>query len=1332
MFRKIVVSLIFFIFCSDVIHAQTILGQPQFEYSSKSPDVAAIQKMIDVPISPFSGAANINIPLYTIKSRSLSLPISMQYTGGNGIKVDDRGGAVGLGWTFLAGGSITRVVRGNEDEGLRVQRKTHKIVRPIDTPPYTETVYRWSTERDSLATTDYQYGGFYVDGVQGSPGDGSDFYSFLSEHNAEVQTTNPLPPTSHNRFYNGLVDTEPDMFYFNFGEYSGKFVFNGDKTAMLLPYNADLKVTPILKDSLDYTVNSGTYPDTSFYRQFFFESFKISTPDGKDYYFGENSQSRLAVPYSLKPNMYSGWYLTRVVDRINLDTIYIEYAGALQSTYFSKRSQKFVKPSYLFGCQNQDGLNQITQGEAILYFSKIKSANEEIEFFYSSKLDSFRVLDRQTRSLYRKIQFSYGAFNSMKLKLEGIIERDLVTKKYSPYTFSYYDTTGTNSNKAQDFWGYYNGINNSRLMMGYSDSCLGADRMPKWPAMKREVLTVINNPTGGRTELDYEPHTAYTGRNLSNGISEGDAYFVNHGDFNLTNNLIGGLRVKTVKNYDPITKDTLTKVYSYLRFQDGNSSGHLYIPPSLRVDPSSFVCDPVGSPTYYMSTHNMYIGSDANQHVSYRNVTVKEIKNGADNGRIEYEYYDDTNTDSCFYSNAKTDTTNAPITGPYDIYPSWQFKRLPENFLAGREKQKRVYNSAGQLLQNEKSIYKSVVYPVYQRGIVLNSIFKKDMCNSNYISNIGSGMGTTSTCFYMDGQLDIVYDDNCSMMGNVGVRPILPPHYTYYFMYNYRYAKMSIQLSKQIKETYTDKGAVSVDTVSYLYENTDHVNLTSTISRNSRNEVLKQKTFYAWDFSNVNSGDSTIYFMKKAFINIPVASFNYKGSNVFSGGYRQYKWKSRADSTVFLPFEEFALLAGPAGVAPATLNIGSSYPQAFNFPSGNFLKVATYKYNPDNTISYVIKKGNEKISLLWDYNRSFVVAQTAGADSSDIAFTSFETSNNGSWTVAGVARNTTSSVTGKQSYVLSNGNITKSGLSASKSYIVSYWSSSTAATIASTTAVSGDLKNGWRYYEHKLPAAATSVTISGSVTIDELRLHPVGAQMSTYTFNPVVGMTSSTTPDNKNSYYEYDGSGKLRFVRDADRNIIKAADYFYTGFGADTAVWRLEGMSARTKPCPANASYLTGITQYEFIDINPNSATFGQLQWKDISGSNYGPADWQNTATALRCVKNGSNENTGEQEREQKDMNPCSATYNTLRWTSAGTNLTSCPLPPPPCSGPDKMMIGGVCVTGTKRYVSSVWSPSEGKWSCKYKYTWAPDCTSSIDYYEYKTSPCSTSTCIPD
>ena len=62
---------------------------------------------------------------------------------------------------------------------------------------------------------------------------------------------------------------------------------------------------------------------------------------------------------------------------------------------------------------------------------------------------------------------------------------------------------------------------------------------------------------------------------------------------------------------------------------------------------------------------------------------------------------------------------------------------------------------------------------------------------------------------------------------------------------------------------------------------------------------------------------------------------------------------------------------------------------------------------------------------------------------------------------------------------------------------------------------------------------------------DDIRFHPSDASMTTYTYAPLIGMTSQSDANNLPTYYEYDPFGRLKYIRDHERNILKTFEYNY-------------------------------------------------------------------------------------------------------------------------------------------------------------------------------------------
>ncbi len=80
-----------------------------------TPEAASRTRYVDIPVSYGMGTATMEVPIYELKGRHLSVPVRLSYRCG-GIKADDIAGAEGLGWTLEAGGCITREVVFMPDE----------------------------------------------------------------------------------------------------------------------------------------------------------------------------------------------------------------------------------------------------------------------------------------------------------------------------------------------------------------------------------------------------------------------------------------------------------------------------------------------------------------------------------------------------------------------------------------------------------------------------------------------------------------------------------------------------------------------------------------------------------------------------------------------------------------------------------------------------------------------------------------------------------------------------------------------------------------------------------------------------------------------------------------------------------------------------------------------------------------------------------------------------------------------------------------------------------------------------------------------------------------
>ncbi len=436
-----------------------------------SPTASSLGKYGEIPVSYNVGLPSIGIPLYEINSSGINVPISLNYHA-SGVRVEDNASWVGLGWSLNAGGVITRSVRGMPDDSPNGLRNNNLP---------TEAAINDITQTTNII----QYFG-----PQASP-DGV-----------------------------GVKDREPDLFYYNFMGSSGKLYFDEDNNIVSKPYS-NSKVEPIfLGGEIDTWV--------------------ITNQTGIQYYFGTNNNTISGLGKEItatgsQPSFTSAWYLTKIFNPKTNTNIYFEYEDNTSMVDKPKNQSLewyFVQP--IFTLPEFNGLNILpvnpefespSSAKTTVYgnrvLKRILFSNGRIEFTTTanrtdieneielSKIEIFNDADQ----LIKSYVFNYDYVG--KLYLDEIKEYDKATQEYKSYTFEYQSKIPNGAKYDQDFWGFYNAAGNTNLIPTISavNNPYGqyqADRLPNEVTMKRGVLKKITYPTKGSTEFFFEAHKAFT------------------------------------------------------------------------------------------------------------------------------------------------------------------------------------------------------------------------------------------------------------------------------------------------------------------------------------------------------------------------------------------------------------------------------------------------------------------------------------------------------------------------------------------------------------------------------------------------------------------------------------------------------------------------------------------------------------------------------------------------------------------------------------------------------------------------------------------------------
>jgi len=1041
--------------------------------ATPSPHAMSLAKFAITPVNLHNGTANVNVPICNLSGVNVSLNYQT-----SGIKVQDVAGPVGLGWTLNAGGAITRTVKGKPDDDA-------------------------------------------TNGWCGTNKRGNDVATFINDQgNGNVQYLS-----------NGDMDSEPDIFYFNVGGTSGKFVLTPEGVPMLLPHQ-DIKIAPAI----------GSQANQNYWI--------ITTANGTQYYFGktsnaiEESEISTSLPNSQPQTYVSSWYLSEIITpnkkriaftyHVGNDVTYKTYYESVKSTVFSNAGGNEV-----LNLEGHQTVETIIKTKSTKTIAQITTEDGSIAFTLNSSTRFDLIGARSIQQVVKKnkagavlktfnFHYSYYINGPAGSPVSAITHLKLVSLQEEglpPYKFSYDTQALPFRNSFQiDHWGYFN--NNAYRYNGKYSAILpytnptsgvahpGANRSVDPVRIQAGILKKITYPTGGHTAYEYEP----------NRFLDGNGQEI----------LGGGLRIKKMTIHDGLhtSKD---QVYHYTYIPEGSNqtSGvlngwypytyHYYI-GSISGNSQGLT----GSTSTFIRHSNplTFWSNGLNSIVGYSSVTVKQTGNGkkvyryrtfSDSPDIKaskYHYY--YNTVQPDYHTTLT-SDKPPFTPPSTRF--WQRGQLLEE---------KTYDESGNIRNR-----KTQAFNTRQARGSLKALTGTVVLSSN-----------ATNIFTM----------------NYGVYELLSEEFV---------------LTSTTNTDYTDNQVALTTTTNYTYNGANlHMlpNQVETIHPDGSRTM--QKMLYPLDYSDRREqnpstavlalSEMRTYHIKAAPIETTVWAKSKASDPLVlqKGTINEYKVNAQGVVNLDKTFNfEHTTSVNESGYDASNTNNYSTYK-----PDIRYQETGSFSYDDNQHLVAFNKDKGVKNAIIWgEVNRDGVVwkttrpvAEISNANFDQVGYASFESYTSGSFSGIGIAHtenvwlyygtfHNQDFVTGQQSFqgtMTMNVNYNQVPIQSGE-YYLTYWAKG--GGNVTVNGASQSTNAHWQHYKTKLTLGTNgSITINtGATRIDEVRLYPVGAFMKTYTYKDGVGISSVNGPQNNVMYYEYDANNRLKLIKDQNRNIIKKYEYYY-------------------------------------------------------------------------------------------------------------------------------------------------------------------------------------------
>ncbi|MNQ38883.1 hypothetical protein D3C85_524770 [compost metagenome] len=476
-----------------------------------TPNAAEIAKYADYPISYYTGTPNTSIPLYEINVDGFKLPIGLNYHA-SGVRVDQEATWVGLGWSLDVGSRISRTVKSVDDFLISSGDMNY---------PRCEKGYYDAPDLDANLNNHYKLNGYAS-----------------------------CPPVWAEFQYDLIYDPEPDIFYYNLPGMSGKFILDKSRGAVLFDKSHNLKIEIIRSPGIvtfkiiDNEGNQYLYNQSEITKNYSANTWlnknsnTLTTVfDDETTSFTQWSQFRLpdcSFGYTANPQnpypMVTSWCLTKITTKNGRE---INFTYDAETQYLPTQES----------CENYN-----YNGQTALYYNKSKVVNSglrlktisgdfgRIEFTCtdrfdikgnSKKLEAISIYSN-INALIKSFKFEYSYFNNdyagnaqyqhvfKRLKLNKVTEYSPTTPLNKGYSFNYYEGNFPAKNsKNVDYWGFQNGKNyGENYYIGLKINNVNYPGVKKDANFDKAIigtLKKITYPTGGTVEYKFESNTIPTG-----------------------------------------------------------------------------------------------------------------------------------------------------------------------------------------------------------------------------------------------------------------------------------------------------------------------------------------------------------------------------------------------------------------------------------------------------------------------------------------------------------------------------------------------------------------------------------------------------------------------------------------------------------------------------------------------------------------------------------------------------------------------------------------------------------------------------------------------------